>query len=110
MDNRKFPWLILVPMVAGVSEWIDLEREQQHLLSDEIMITSHLLKALVTPDKLNVANLGNKVSQLHVHVIARYTTDPAWPNAIWGGEAAPYGEEELKKFLYELRVAFDSIG
>lgn len=110
MDNRNFPWLVLVPMVAGASEWIDLEREQQHLLSDEIMIASHLLRALVTPDKLNVATLGNQVSQLHLHVIARYTTDAAWPNPVWGGASAAYGKEELEKFLYELRVAFDSIG
>lgn len=110
MDNKQFPWLVLIPQVANVSEWIDLEREQQHRLSDEIMITSHMLKALVTPDKLNVAALGNQVSQLHVHVIARYKTDAAWPNPVWGGAAEAYTREEAERFCYELRAAFSAVG
>ena len=109
MNNRYFPWLIMVPRVANVSEWIDLSREQQHQLSDEIAIVSHILKALTTPDKLNIATLGNQVSQLHVHVIARYKGDKAWPNPVWGGAAETYGEEESRRFIYELKSALDSL-
>lgn len=109
MDNKHFPWIVLVPRVEDVSEWIDLEREQQHQLSDEIAIVSHILKALVTPDKLNVATLGNQVSQLHVHVIARYKTDKAWPNPVWGGAAESYSEAESSRFIYELKSALDSL-
>ncbi len=109
MDNKRFPWLILVPRVEGASEWIDLSREQQHQLSDEIAILSHLLQALVTPEKLNIATLGNQVSQLHIHLIARYKADAAWPNPVWGAASEPYGEEELRRFAYELRSAIDSL-
>jgi len=109
MDNKKFPWLVLVPRVADASEWIDLSREQQHQLSDEIAVVSHLLQALVTPHKLNVATLGNQVSQLHVHVIARYKGDPAWPNPVWGGVSEAYGEEEARRFIYDLKSAIDSL-
>lgn len=109
MDNKRFPWVILVPRVEGASEWIDLDRAQQHQLSDEIAVVSHILKALVTPDKLNVATLGNQVTQLHVHVIARYKADAAWPNPVWGSEAASYSDEERRRFIYELKSALDSL-
>lgn len=109
MDNKNFPWLILVPKVAGASEWIDLDRDAQHQLSDEIAVVSHILKALVTPDKLNIATLGNQVSQLHIHLIARYKGDSAWPNPVWGGASEYYKEEESGRFIYELKSALDSL-
>jgi diadenosine tetraphosphate (Ap4A) HIT family hydrolase len=109
MDNRCFPWLILVPRVAGATEWIDLDRAQQHQLSDEIAVVSHILQALVTPDKLNIATLGNQVHQLHIHVIARYKTDKAWPNPVWGGAADSYGEEESCRLIYDIKSALDSL-
>lgn len=108
MDNKLFPWLILVPRRENVSEWIDLEREEQHQLSDEIAICSHILQALTTPDKLNVAALGNLVSQLHIHLIGRYHGDPAWPDPVWGHSREYYEPEEEKKFLYELQTALNS--
>lgn len=109
MDNKNFPWLVLIPRVAGASEWIDLSREQQHQLSDEIAVVSHVLQALVTPDKLNVATLGNVVSQLHIHLIARYKADAAWPKPVWGVAEEPYSEAESRKFIYELKSALDSL-
>ena len=109
MDNKKFPWLVLVPRLADVSEWIDLSREQQHQLSDEIAVVSHILKALVTPDKLNIATLGNQVSQLHVHVIARYKGDAAWPNPVWGAASEAYSDEEARRLSYDLKSALDSL-
>ena len=109
MNNKRFPWIILVPRVMDVSEWMQLSREQQHQLSDEIAIVSHILSAFVTPDKLNIAALGNQVSQLHVHVIARYKGDSAWPNPVWGSEAEDYSEEESRRLIYELKSALDSL-
>lgn len=109
MDNKKFPWIVMVPRVANASEWIDLSREQQHQLSDEISVVSHILKALTTPDKLNIATLGNQVNQLHVHVIARYKGDAAWPSPVWGGASEGYAEEEAKRFSYDLKSALDSL-
>lgn len=107
-NNKYFPWLLLVPRVAGVREWIDLEREQQHQLSDEIAIASHLLQALCTPEKLNIAALGNQVSQLHVHLIGRYRDDVCWPNPVWGGAREAYAEADMQKFIRELQSAFES--
>ena len=109
MDNRHFPWLILVPRVPDVSEWIDLSREQQHQLSDEIAILSHILNALTTPEKLNVAALGNQVRQLHVHLIARYKADAAWPNPVWGSAQTPYADAEKRRLIYELKTALDAL-
>jgi diadenosine tetraphosphate (Ap4A) HIT family hydrolase len=109
MDNKRFPWIILVPRTANAREWIDLSREAQHQLSDEIAVISHILTALVTPEKLNIATLGNQVSQLHVHVIARYKTDAAWPNPVWGCASKEYGTEELRRFSYDLKSALDSL-
>lgn len=109
MDNKLFPWLVLIPQLPNVSEWIDLDRDQQHQLSDEIAIVSHILKALITPDKLNIATLGNQVSQLHIHLIGRYKGDKAWPNPVWGGPSEYYKEAESNRFIYDVKSALDSL-
>jgi diadenosine tetraphosphate (Ap4A) HIT family hydrolase len=109
MNNRLFPWLILIPRRENIREWMELAREDQHQLSDEIAILSHLMTALVTPDKLNIAALGNQVPQLHVHLIARYQSDAVWPDPVWGGPCEPYGEEESRRFIYDLKTAIDSL-
>ena len=96
MDDANHPWLILVPRVAGAVEWIDLDDAAQAGLTREIAAASHALQAAFTPHKLNVAALGNVVSQLHVHVIARYRDDIAWPRPVWGtATASPYSPEAL---------------
>ncbi len=109
MDNKRFPWVVLVPRLEDAVEWIDLDRAQQHQLSDEIAVVSHIFKALVTPDKLNIGALGNMVPQLHVHVIARYKGDPAWPNPVWGTGGEAYSAEEARRFIYDLKSALDSL-
>src|SRR5215469_12081697 len=83
MNNGLFPWLILVPKVDGIKELIDLSDTDRHVLMDEISLASEIMKALFSPDKLNIAALGNQVPQLHVHIIARFTHDSAWPNPVW---------------------------
>jgi diadenosine tetraphosphate (Ap4A) HIT family hydrolase len=106
MDDARFPWLILVPRIAGARELIDLDEGDQHMLLGEINRVAHALETLLRPDKLNIAALGNVVPQLHVHVIARFAGDPAWPNPVWGrGERVAYGERELALRMAELRAA-----
>lgn len=96
MDDANHPWLVLVPKVADAVELIDLTPAQRTLLGAEIAIASRALKTLFKPDKLNVAALGNLVPQLHVHVIARFTTDIAWPRPVWGAaDARAYAPEDL---------------
>jgi diadenosine tetraphosphate (Ap4A) HIT family hydrolase len=90
-DDARYPWLILVPQRADISEIIDLAPADRAALMDEIVAASEALKALYGPDKLNVGALGNHVRQLHIHVIARFVSDLAWPGPVWGhSPAVPY--------------------
>lgn len=106
MDDSHHPWLVLVPRVAGATELIDLSETRQHALLAEVTLVSRVLRDRFAPDKLNVAALGNLVPQLHVHVIARYTGDIAWPRPVWGQAAArPYTPEALVERITTLREA-----
>lgn len=106
MDNRLHPWLILVPRVEAAIEWFDLPESAQHGLLAEMGVAGRLLRELHAPDKLNVAALGNVVAQLHVHVIARFRDDAAWPRPVWGAEPAePYPPDVLAAELKRLRAA-----
>lgn len=106
MDDARFPWVILVPRIAGARELIDLDEGDQRLLLGEIDRVARALEAMLRPDKLNIAALGNVVPQLHVHVIARFTGDAAWPNPVWGrGERVVYGERERAAQIAALRTA-----
>lgn len=82
--NAAFPWLILIPRREDIVEIIDLSHADQTQLWQEIRKASTIMKKLYSPKKLNVANLGNIVAQLHVHVVARFEQDGAWPGPIWG--------------------------
>jgi diadenosine tetraphosphate (Ap4A) HIT family hydrolase len=105
MDDARFPWVILVPRRAGLTELIELSRDEQHALLDEVNRVAHGLHALLKPGKLNIAALGNVVAQLHVHVIARFASDAAWPRPVWGvGEREPYAADALGKRLAMLRA------
>lgn len=104
--NAAWPWLILVPMRDNKVEIIDLSDLEQGLLWKEIAKASHALQSILTPDKLNVAALGNVVRQLHVHVLARRVGDPGWPGPVWNaGAAANYSVTEKEEFLERLYVA-----
>ena len=106
MDDANYPWLVLVPRIAGARELIDLEATQRRTLMDETDVAARLLRDVFRPFKLNVAALGNLVPQLHVHVIARYQEDIAWPRPVWGMAAAkPYTEETLVRRIESLRQA-----
>lgn len=94
MDDARFPWLVLVPMRAGITELHELAREERQVLIEEVARASERLKALSGADKINVGALGNVVSQLHIHVIGRSTGDVAWPGPVWGaGRSVMYTEQ-----------------
>lgn len=84
MNDATYPWLVLVPRQEALVELIDLSRPDRIRLMDEIALVSEALRTATGPAKLNIGALGNVVRQLHVHVIARFTTDPAWPGPVWG--------------------------
>ena len=104
MNDARFPWLILVPERADVSEPFDLSEADQEQLWQESMRLGGAMKAHFAADKINVAALGNQVAQLHVHHIARFHTDDAWPGPVWGvGSAVPYEAAAVQALMHELR-------
>lgn len=107
MDDARFPWLILVPRRAGASEITDLSPGDARGLMDEMRIATGVMLALAKPDKVNVAALGNVVSQLHVHVIGRFLSDPAWPKPVWGvGTATPYPHHARAQMIERIGALF----
>jgi diadenosine tetraphosphate (Ap4A) HIT family hydrolase len=105
-NDARFPWLILVPTRAGLVEIIDLDEAGRQLLMKEVALAAGALKTATSCHKLNVAALGNQVRQLHVHVIARFESDAAWPNPVWGrGARVPYEPQAAAKFTERLRAA-----
>ncbi|HEX4479843.1 MAG TPA: HIT family protein [Rudaea sp.] len=110
MDDARFPWLILVPRVPNVRELTDLALDDQHRLLHEIDRTARVLHAIAKPDKLNIAMLGNVVAQLHVHVIARYTGDEAWPKPVWGiGARRAYDADVARERIDAVRAALQPV-
>lgn len=105
MNNRLWPWLILVPRRDGLREFHDLDAAARGVLMEEIAAMSALLDRLGGADKINVGMLGNMVPQLHIHVIARRVGDPAWPGPVWGaGHAEPYGADDASAFIAAVRA------
>ncbi len=103
-DDANFPWLLLVPRRPGAVEIIDLDETQRTQLMAEIAQVSAALKQLTACDKLNVAAIGNVVPQLHVHVVARWKGDAAWPKPVWGAVTpAPCASGELESLIDRLR-------
>lgn len=108
MNDSNWPWLILVPKQADIREIHQLSASQRVELMEEIAFVSETLERLFNPSKINVAALGNMVPQLHVHVIARFENDPAWPKPVWGAATpAPYSPQALVARLKLLHEAFD---
>ena len=104
MDDARFPWLLLVPRIAGASEWIDLDGGAQRLLLAEINQVGALVRTAPGVHKLNIGALGNMVPQLHVHLVGRHPGDAAWPGPVWGsGAAVRYLPETLQTRLEHWR-------
>jgi diadenosine tetraphosphate (Ap4A) HIT family hydrolase len=109
MNESTFPWLIAVPRQAGAVEIFDLDEVQRAQLMRELALLGRALKDLTGCHKINLAAIGNVVSQLHVHVIARRRDDPAWPRPVWGAlPARPYEAAERDRLIQSIRrrVAF----
>lgn len=82
-DDQHYPWFFLVPRVPGVSRIMDLTEKDQLQLLKELDWIQKIISEKFHPDQINVAAIGNRTPQLHVHVIARYKNDPAWPATVW---------------------------
>ncbi len=107
MNDASYPWLILVPRRPGLSDFHDVPPQDMPQFVDEIGGASRALQTSLRPDKINVAALGNMVPQLHLHVIARFTSDAAWPGPVWGArEPVPYEPAALQERVALLEAAF----
>jgi diadenosine tetraphosphate (Ap4A) HIT family hydrolase len=106
MNDRSWPWLILVPRRADLKELHDLSTLDMALLVGEMAKASRVMAQICQPDKVNVGALGNVVSQLHVHIVGRFRNDAAWPGPVWGFRPpVPYREDELPQVVERLQGA-----
>jgi diadenosine tetraphosphate (Ap4A) HIT family hydrolase len=109
MRDANYPWCILVPDRDDISEIHQLSETDQQQLLRESSLLSVAMESAFSPDKLNIAALGNVVPQLHLHHIARYRTDAAWPAPVWGRvPAKPYLEYELEAVVHSLTALLTS--
>ncbi len=105
MNDSSYPWLILVPRREAVSEVFQLAADEQQQLWRETTLLAEMLKDAFVADKMNIATLGNVVSQLHMHVVVRHRDDAAWPAPVWGRQlAVPYSQEQLRAMRERLRL------
>ena len=109
--DANYPWLVLSPRRDGLRDLHDLNDADGIAVLDEIRRCSQVLVDLYRPDKMNVAALGNQVPQLHIHIIARFTADPAWPGPVWGRvPAAAYDDAARDALISRLRAALGQNG
>ncbi len=102
-DNKHYPWIILVPKRAHKRHLIDLSPDDQTQLLCELNFVQKLLLEKFQPKQINVAAIGNKTPQLHIHVIARFENDPAWPGCVWDHkDKMPYSQKEKESIIKKL--------
>ena len=106
MNDRRWPWLVLVPQRPGIEEMHELTPLDQAMLTFESNMVAEGLKKATGCRKINSGALGNIVRQLHFHIVARTEGDPNWPGPVWGfGPREPYRSEELHSLVDKIRTA-----
>ena len=106
IDNKKFPWIILVPKRLRVTDMTELKAKDQNLLMREIVYCSKVMKKAFRTKKLNVEKIGNIVPQLHIHIIARSKNDSSWPLSVWVVKSESYSAKLLDNTLMKLKNYF----
>jgi diadenosine tetraphosphate (Ap4A) HIT family hydrolase len=103
MNDQRYPWIILVPRRLKTLEFHHLSYEDQITLYSEINQVAKILERDFKPKKLNIGSIGNIVPQLHIHIVARYEQDPAWPGSVWGhSRAVAYSKNKRDQILDKL--------
>ena len=100
-DEKHYPWLFLVPRHPNISRMMDLPLPDQLQLMKELDYVQKMMWEEFQPTQLNVAAIGNKTPQLHIHVIARYADDPAWPNTVWDHPVRSRYDESLRDAMIQ---------
>lgn len=105
-NDRRYPWLLLVPRREGAVEFADLAQDDRATLMEEIVRAQTVIKSTTGCQKLNTAALGLAARQLHVNVIGRFSSDAAWPKPVWGVHPRePYETHDLGAIIARLRSA-----
>ena len=103
-NDANYPWMILVPRRVGITEIHQLSLEDRHQLLHESCVLAGAMQALFAPDKLNIATIGNMVPQLHMHHVARFEADAAWPRPVWGANPTlQYSRESMASVVQMVR-------
>ena len=106
IDNSKFPWIILIPKRKKITDIFQLKKKDQNLLIKEIVYASKVMKKTFKAFNLNIEKIGNVVSQLHIHVIARSKKDSSWPLSVWVVKKKNYSKIALEKTIFKIKKAF----
>ena len=106
IDNSKFPWIILIPKRKKITDIFQLKKKDQNLLMNEIVFTSKIMKKTFKAFNLNIEKIGNVVSQLHIHVIARSKKDSTWPLSVWVVKKKNYSKIALEKIIFKIKKSF----
>ena len=103
IDNSKFPWLIIIPKRKNITDIFQLSSKDQILLMREIVYVSKTMKKIFKAFNLNIEKIGNIVSQLHVHIIARSKKDSSWPLSVWVVKKKSYPKQDLEKIIKKIK-------
>ena len=106
IDNSKFPWLIIIPKRKNITDIFQLSSKDQILLMREIVYVSKTMKKTFKAFNLNVEKIGNIVSQLHIHIIARSKKDSSWPLSVWVVKKKSYLKQDLDKNIKKIKKNF----
>ena len=106
INNSNFPWIILIPKRKKITDIFQLKKKDQNLLIKEIVYASKVLKKTFKAFNLNIEKIGNVVSQLHIHIIARSKKDSSWPLSVWVVKKKNYSKIALEKTIFKIKKAF----
>ncbi|MGJ8655118.1 MAG: HIT domain-containing protein [Akkermansiaceae bacterium] len=103
-NNAHYPWFVVVPHISETkTEITHLTTTEYQNINNTTLTVSQFIEQHFSPSKLNIGNIANIVRQMHIHIIGRTETDPAWPEVVWGHqEKIPYSDQRVE----ELKNAF----
>ena len=104
--HRDCPWIFVIPKAKNNGNLTDLTSEEQAKLFEDLSLASDVMKELFSPNRINIALIGNKTPQLHAHIVCRYEKDPYWPETIWGKPESPLSEKETLYLAQKIRKKF----
>ena len=106
-NNRFYPWIFLVPKRENAKNMTFLSMKDRLQLMREMALCEKVMTELFPHDQTNVAMIGNKTPQLHVHILCRKEGDPDWPTTVWNNHSAPYPADEAEKTAASIKNAIE---